>query len=283
MTFGDFKIGEQYNRRRDLHDRFGGQRQGGISTPAAHPVIFLITGETGTQHGYTDGWDKSGAFHYYGEGQLRDMQWKGSNSALRDHSQTGRDLLLFQTLGKGRPLRFVGQFFCVGWHYAQAPDRQQNIRQAIVFELLQQGSSLSDDDPQVGANTLSVDSLAELRAKALAAVLPPSSGSPKERTRLYYQRSETVRAYVLRRAEGRCERCAANAPFETREHVPYLEPHHIRRLSDGGPDDPRFMAALCPNCHRRIHYGEGGQQLNDDLHDVISKKEAGLESVMKDT
>jgi hypothetical protein len=35
-----------------------------------------------------------------------------------------------------------------------------------------------------------------------------------------------------------------------------LEPHHIRRLGDGGPDDPRFMGAVCPNCHREIHHGD---------------------------
>jgi 5-methylcytosine-specific restriction enzyme A len=39
----------------------------------------------------------------------------------------------------------------------------------------------------------------------------------------------------------------------------------IRRLSDGGPDDPRWVAAICPNCHREAHYGENGEELNQQL------------------
>lgn len=33
MTRG-FEVGRVYNRRRDIHERFGGQQQGGIITPA---------------------------------------------------------------------------------------------------------------------------------------------------------------------------------------------------------------------------------------------------------
>ena len=107
----------------------------------------------------------------------------------------------------------------------------------------------------------------------------PTSGAQKERTRLYYERSELIRAYVLERAQGHCENCALPAPFTTIKNAPYLEPHHMRRLSDGGPDDPRFMAALCPNCHRRVHYGSDGKLTNTSLGASIANKEANLESI----
>ncbi len=48
----------QIYRRRDLHERFGGQRQGGISTPKSSPFIFLITGDSGKQYGYADEWTR---------------------------------------------------------------------------------------------------------------------------------------------------------------------------------------------------------------------------------
>lgn len=35
---------------------YAGQQQGGISTPAGAPYVFLFTGETGAQYGYSDGW-----------------------------------------------------------------------------------------------------------------------------------------------------------------------------------------------------------------------------------
>ena len=43
-----FEVGREY-RRRDLHTTFGGSWQSGISPSASHPVVFLFTGETGSQ------------------------------------------------------------------------------------------------------------------------------------------------------------------------------------------------------------------------------------------
>jgi 5-methylcytosine-specific restriction protein A len=74
-----------------------------------------------------------------------------------------------------------------------------------------------------------------------------------------------VREYVLRRSEGTCEACGGKAPFRRIDGTPYLEPHHSRRLSDGGPDHPRWVGAVCPNCHREIHYGVHGEEKNRRL------------------
>jgi len=65
--------GGQIYRRRDLHAQFGGQNQGGISTPSSHPMILIFTGDTGAQYGYHDGWDEDGSFRYTGEGQVDDF------------------------------------------------------------------------------------------------------------------------------------------------------------------------------------------------------------------
>ena len=48
-----FAPGQVY-RRRDLHAGYGGRRQGGISIPRHHPLIMMITGESGEQYGYPD-------------------------------------------------------------------------------------------------------------------------------------------------------------------------------------------------------------------------------------
>ena len=67
-----FEVGHIYDRRRDIHAKYGGQQQGGISTPAGSQHIFLFTGEAGEQYGYEDGWDENGVFCYTGEGQVVD-------------------------------------------------------------------------------------------------------------------------------------------------------------------------------------------------------------------
>jgi 5-methylcytosine-specific restriction enzyme A len=92
-------------------------------------------------------------------------------------------------------------------------------------------------------------SLDDLRKRALAD--SAESRSASERKASYRYRSRAVRMCVLRRANGRCESRKTAAPFTTVADEPYLEPHHIRRLTRGGPCDPRWVIAGCPNCHRR--------------------------------
>lgn len=71
-----------------------------------------------------------------------------------------------------------------------------------------------------------------------------------------YERSPDIVAEALIRANGHCERCKSPAPFKRKkDKTPYLEVHHKIRLSDGGEDTMKNVIALCPNCHRRAHYG----------------------------
>jgi 5-methylcytosine-specific restriction protein A len=106
-----FEPGGIYNRARDIHDIYGGQRQGGISTPKAAPLIFLFTGETGDQYGYQDGPRDDGIFAYTGEGQVGDIEFVRGNLAIRDHIKNGRDLLLFEALSSPGNYRFQGEEF----------------------------------------------------------------------------------------------------------------------------------------------------------------------------
>jgi 5-methylcytosine-specific restriction protein A len=46
---------------------------------------------------------------------------------------------------------------------------------------------------------------------------------------------------------------------------PYLEPHHTRHLSDGGPDHPEWVVAVCPTCHKRAHYASDWKEYNAQL------------------
>ena len=71
-----------------------------------------------------------------------------------------------------------------------------------------------------------------------------------------FQRNPDVVAEVLQRAGDQCERCKSKAPFLRRKDAsPYLEVHHRIQLADGGEDSVENAEALCPNCHRELHYG----------------------------
>lgn len=77
-----------------------------------------------------------------------------------------------------------------------------------------------------------------------------------------------------KRASGVCEGCEKEAPFVTTQGRPFLEAHHVSRVSDGGPDHPRWVIALCPNCHRRVHYGQNGEEYNARLTKSLGEMES---------
>ncbi|TDA69847.1 HNH endonuclease signature motif containing protein, partial [Halomonas marinisediminis] len=51
--------------------------------------------------------------------------------------------------------------------------------------------------------------------------------------------------------------------------TPFLEVHHLIRLKDGGPDTVENCAALCPNCHRKLHYSSEKTSLTEYLRDFF--------------
>lgn len=134
-----YEVGATYNRRHEIHGLLGGQMQGGISTPANSPFVILFTGEAGAQHGYRDHWEEEAGeniLHYYGEGQEGDMQDTRGNRAIRMHRENEQRLLVFQSLGKGQPYRFLGEFhFVEAYEKHDVPATRGGTRKAIVFKL----------------------------------------------------------------------------------------------------------------------------------------------------
>lgn len=266
-----FVIGQSYIRR-ELHEKYHGQRQGGISTPSDYNIVMLFTGEQGEQYGYRDGWTPDGLFTYTGEGQKGDMSFVRGNAAIRDHSVNGKDLHLFMYLKKGY-VRYIGQMICTGYQERRGPDIDGNERKVLVFELTPIGAfepEVPSNEVKEGKNLWRED-LKVLRQRALSS--SSTAQTPVERKILARQRSTAIRIYALKRANGTCEACNSKAPFVTDNGQLYLECHHIRRLSDGGPDHPQWVIGLCPNCHRRAHHSHDKELFREDLTTIVAVKE----------
>ena len=75
-----------------------------------------------------------------------------------------------------------------------------------------------------------------------------------DRTGSAYARDRAVRDAALARAKGRCEHCG-EAGFAMANGGIYLETHHVVPLCEGGADDMSNVAALCPNDHKKAHFG----------------------------
>ena len=121
--------------RRELHERFGGRQQGGISPSRKVPsVMFFTDPVTGHRHGYYDGWDDDGLFNYVGEGQYGDQRLVQGNKAILDHRQDGRSLEGFQATGT--TVTYLGPFDLVDYYFTEAHETGSDLlRQVVVFRL----------------------------------------------------------------------------------------------------------------------------------------------------
>jgi 5-methylcytosine-specific restriction enzyme A len=275
-----FEKGRLY-RRDEIHNEWRGttrlQPQGGILTPREVPLIIVVTGEEGGQYGYDDFWDADGVFHYYGAGQEGDMVFRTGNLALRDHAINGEDVHLFEQ--EPSALRYVGQMVGAGYgEIDDVPDRNGDLRRAIVFRLIPIEDTGGTAAPASTAAEPPGDlrwtmPLEELRNRAATTIGKQPRARQGKRTA--WERSVDLKIYVRRRADGVCEGCRAPAPFSAKDGQPYLEPHHTRRLTDGGPDDFHHVIALCPTCHKRVHHGADGSDYNTE----IARKLALIEPV----
>ncbi|WP_246506759.1 HNH endonuclease [Kistimonas asteriae] len=269
-----FEVGKEYRRRTEIHSKFKGQAQGGISTPKEYPVIFLFTSDQGEQHGYIDHFHSDGTFRYTGEGQVGDMKMEAGNKAIRDHKDSNKVIHFFEYTRRAY-VRYLGEAEYITHHEEQRPDREGNIRKVIVFHM--DINSACTNQLTQGTTVCSAKSLKDLSGKSIdelrIAAIEKSSNTPSTNDKVMhtYYRSEAIKLYVKERAKGKCEGCNKPAPFIAKKG-PYLECHHLYRLSDGGPDHPNNVVALCPNCHRMAHFSLTAKSFNEQL--IFQAKQA---------
>ena len=229
-----YVVGQEYNRRQDIHGPYGGGQQSGMSPSGNYPLMFLFTGPGGEQHGYQT---RSAHCRFLGE-----CVYTGHHYESRPDSE-------------GHPRQAIV--------FELAMDALTDVEGLVELE-----AEIPERLPPLPKNT----SLAELRR--LAETGSSNSVKPRSiQSRVYY-RSIAVKQYALARAKGICESCGDPAPFQTKKGEPYLEVHHLFRVADGGPDKPASVAAICPTCHRRIHNGADGDETNVRLINTIEKLES---------
>jgi hypothetical protein len=121
-----------------LQEEFGGRTQGGIGPSRKSPNVLIFSDPVaGEPHGYYDGWQSDGCFHYTGEGQRGDQEMKSGNAAILNHEREGRALRLFE--GARGQVTYAGEFElddAEPFYRTDAPETGDGpLREVIVFRL----------------------------------------------------------------------------------------------------------------------------------------------------
>lgn len=193
------------------------------------------------------------------------MQMIKGNLAILDHAKNNKQILLFESVSIGY-VRFSGFCSYISHHIDQRPDKNASSRNAIIFHLDIDSTSVNNEVNFSRVSYLTkpkkTQSLKQLRDIDVAQT--PKSVTSKEKLQHIQYRSTAIKLYAKKRSGGKCEACGCDAPFVTKSG-PYLEVHHLTKLADGGTDIPENVIAVCPTCHRRAHYSVNKDDFNQEL------------------
>ena len=102
-----------------------------------------------------------------------------------------------------------------------------------------------------------------------------SEQSKRTKAAVYTARDpDVVRDAKLRAENGCCEFCGKPG-FLTAQGNHYLEGHHVIPLSCDGDDAVHNVVAICPEDHRRAHFGHDRHEIREQLIDAVLSKHYG--------
>lgn len=134
-------IKEEVYSRSEIHKKYGGNPQAGISNSASNPFIFLFSGKSGLKHGYIDKWQDENIYTYTGQGTIGDMHFENVNGTLLNHENKSKRIFLFEKHGKH--IKFIDEMKVLNFEYYIGQDTNQKSRIAILFYLTRVSSTLN--------------------------------------------------------------------------------------------------------------------------------------------
>lgn len=235
VSFSSIELGRAYSRQQlaELWDYRAYQAIArGVVTPSRHSFIILfVTREK-----------QSSAQQYEDRLEGGRLYWEGPTDHFAEERilrarQSGDEIHLFYRDRHHSDFHYHGRL-----RVLEAVQRRGSPS-TFIFDVDAESSGvrvpdLRDAEPMVGTARLWEQPLADLRQAAFTAATRNTPASTRVAKAHY--RSDIIKVYVLRRAEGFCEGCGSPAPFLTRKKTPYLEPHHLLQRADDGPDHPRW-------------------------------------------
>lgn len=125
-----FTKGQAYQRS-EIHDMYGGQKVGIISTPQKQSFVLIFADESVEG----DGLNESGEYLLTGEGKTGDMKFARGNKAIRDHVKDSKKLYLFKLAENQGEVEFLGEAIYKDYITKKGLDKGGNERDCIVMKL----------------------------------------------------------------------------------------------------------------------------------------------------
>jgi len=201
-------------------------------------------------------------FHYTGMGLSgeRGLTFH-ENKTLSESKTNGVNLYLFEVFAEGRYV-YMGEVELSDPPFlSRQADIEKNVRDVYIFPLRIKGNKAPPILNKEMRETK--EELLRTRANRVpsgkpAPVVPHPHAETGRHGRTTSVRGQEplaplVPEYKEQKSAGICQFCDRPAPFRSPDGEPYLEPHHIIPLAEGGRDSRENIVALCPNCHRKMH------------------------------
>ena len=173
---------------------------------------------------------------------------------LNDRTKTSVNASFYHSLRETDPARSpeprMGHAFISEW--LEVNDRVVigNVGNEL-FAAKETGSRTDED--------LSQELAKKAKPSTVFALAQKAKGKPPKKAvvRDDFQRNPYVVAAAIIRSNGDCEMPNCDRELFLRDDAtPYLEVHHVVPLGEGGEDALANVAALCPHCHRELHFGK---------------------------
>ncbi|EIJ42124.1 putative restriction endonuclease [Beggiatoa alba B18LD] len=88
-----------------------------------------------------------------------------------------------------------------------------------------------------------------------------------------FRRNNKINVYVKRKAGYKCQmpNCDYEG-FDMPSGKKYIEVHHLVPLAEGGTDSLENTVAVCPTCHRKLHYATDKETLKQMIEAIGEKR-----------
>ena len=284
------QVGEQFRDRIEVWSLFGGQWVQGVTKFENEDIVNVFFDEDGP---YADEIDhETGAVEYRGKGLTGEQKLTEGNQLLENARLNKSAIRFWYKPSKGNWV-FKNWVAVVDRDNIEEEDVQGNLAKRFLWYLEPVVSAdkalwpieltqapirdISNDEVVLVKNSRNlladyarIAKELEDNPTTLAASLKPRTPQPRRRKR--------AKDIVVVRAEGKCEnnQCTGMPPDVKKDGTPLFQVDHIVQLSDGGPDQPDNMIALCPNCHTAKTLGKNKTEMTTRLKKIATQKHSAL-------